>query len=279
MLVRVPVANVWTKPVEGYELALSEQGLMKEWTESLTLEGRMQLWKENVLQTQVLLGDEVEIVKEEGDWAEVRVLSQSSSKDKKGYPGWMYKGQLREGNLQGERFVITVPEAELFDEEEREKQRIVYQTVLPLVKEEGDWVFLMTPDGLRKTKRENGAAGADLLTNGKQFIGLPYLWGGTSAFGYDCSGFTYTLARSVGVDIPRDAHDQAKAGEAVERADMQPGDLLFFAYENGKGAIHHVAVYAGEGQMLHAPKTGKCIEVIPIEGIYAEELCAIRRVI
>jgi hypothetical protein len=294
VIVRVPVANVWTKPISGewVELALSKHGWMKYWVDSLTLNGRFKLWKENLLQTQVLLGDRVIVVKEEGEWVEVRVPSQPSSKDKVGYPGWMHKSQLGElpffvQKNEHEHFVVTVPQADLLDKDEDEKQVIVYQTSLPVVHADAEWVYVMTPDGLRKVQKDAGVfvlgrlpkkgSGQELFEYGEQFIGLPYLWGGTSAFGYDCSGFTSTLARAIGVVIPRDAHDQAKAGKAVKKEDWQPGDLLFFAHEKGKGFIHHVAVYAGNGMMLHAPKTGRNVEITLIAGVYAEEICAIRR--
>ncbi len=59
---------------------------------------------------------------------------------------------------------------------------------------------------------------------------------------------------------------------------MKAGDLLFFAYEEGKGAIHHVGLYVGGGKMLHSPKTGKSIEILTLkETIYEKELCAVRR--
>ncbi|MBO9130099.1 C40 family peptidase [Bacillus sp. 165] len=288
--VRVPVANVWTHPVEGewLKLALAASGWMKYWIDSLAHKERMKLYEDNLMQTQVLLGDQVEILKEEGEWAEVAVLSQASSKNEQGYPGWMHKSQLEQGvSGQKRHFVIMVPEALLWDEEESSKQSIVFQTTLPVIKEEGEWTFVAVPDGIRKIKSEAGIVingmqpvdkkqGNDLLAYGIQFLGLPYLWGGMSAWGYDCSGLTHTLAKACGYSIPRDAHDQAKMGVEVAKEAWLPGDLLFFA-RNGK--IHHVGVYAGEGKMLHAPMTGSSIEILDLAGTYYEgALCNIRRV-
>jgi Cell wall-associated hydrolases (invasion-associated proteins) len=88
----------------------------------------------------------------------------------------------------------------------------------------------------------------------RRFLGIPYLWAGTSGFGFDCSGFTQMLMRSRGIDVPRDTRPQATwDGLApVERAGLQPGDLLFF----GKSAekISHTAMYIGNGEIIHATR-------------------------
>ncbi len=90
----------------------------------------------------------------------------------------------------------------------------------------------------------------------KRFLGLPYLWGGRSTFGFDCSGFTQMLLRSRGVNMPRDADQQAawKGVTPVERKDLQPGDLLFFGSAPAK--ITHTGMYIGDGQFIHAPTNG-----------------------
>jgi cell wall-associated NlpC family hydrolase len=91
---------------------------------------------------------------------------------------------------------------------------------------------------------------------GKRFIGLPYLWGGSSSFGFDCSGFTQMLVRVRGVNMPRDADQQAAwTGAApVERKNLQPGDLLFFGSSANK--ITHTAMYIGDGQFIQATSNG-----------------------
>lgn len=85
----------------------------------------------------------------------------------------------------------------------------------------------------------------------KRFLGIPYLWGGTSSFGFDCSGFTQMLVRVRGYNMPRDADKQAAwtGVIAVERKDLQPGDLLFFGSSAKK--ITHTGMYIGEGQFIH----------------------------
>ena len=63
------------------------------------------------------------------------------------------------------------------------------------------------------------------------------------------------MCKANGYIIPRDAHDQAEAGKRIALNEMEPGDLLFFAYEEGKGSIHHVGIYYGEGKLIHSPNT------------------------
>jgi cell wall-associated NlpC family hydrolase len=93
---------------------------------------------------------------------------------------------------------------------------------------------------------------AQSIALAKRFLGLPYLWGGRSSYGYDCSGFTQMLVRSRGITMPRDADLQAawEGVEAVDRKDLRAGDLLFFG--SGGGKITHTAMYIGGGEFIHA---------------------------
>lgn len=90
----------------------------------------------------------------------------------------------------------------------------------------------------------------------KRFLGLPYLWGGRSSFGFDCSGFTQMLVKARGIEMPRDADKQAAwAGvTAVERKKLQPGDLVFFG--SSPKDITHTGMYIGDGQFIHVSTSG-----------------------
>ncbi|MDP9220652.1 MAG: C40 family peptidase, partial [Actinomycetota bacterium] len=117
---------------------------------------------------------------------------------------------------------------------------------------------------------------AELLATAALFDGLPYLWGGTSGLGLDCSGLVHLLFRRYGVTVPRDAHDQAAAGPGqIEPTRAAAGDLLFFARPGQE--IHHVGICAGQGRMLHAPETGRGVALEPLSPQRQAHLVAARR--
>lgn len=104
-------------------------------------------------------------------------------------------------------------------------------------------------------------AAEDRIRLGSLFLGLEYLWGGTSTYGLDCSGLVHAVSRVLGQRIPRDAHDQAAALEEVPVEEAKPGDLYFFGRPGKK--VHHVGFVSAEG-MLHASETGKRLENEPL---------------
>lgn len=96
-----------------------------------------------------------------------------------------------------------------------------------------------------------------LVEYAKQFLGNPYVWGGTSLTkGADCSGFVLSVFKNFGVTLPHSSRAQANSGTKISASELQPGDLVF--YSNSSGTINHVAIYIGGGQVIHAsnPKTG-----------------------
>lgn len=96
----------------------------------------------------------------------------------------------------------------------------------------------------------------DLVNYAKQFLGNPYVWGGTSLTnGADCSGFVQSIFKQYGVSLPRTSVSQSQSGTKISLSEAKPGDLIF--YDKG-GAVNHVAIYIGNGQVIHAsnPRTG-----------------------
>ena len=114
----------------------------------------------------------------------------------------------------------------------------------------------------------------------KRFLGLPYLWGGRSSFGFDCSGFTQMLVRARGITMPRDADQQAawSGVTAVERRDLQAGDLLYFG--SSPKDITHTGMYIGDGQFIHDTTNGRpVVQISKLEDDpWTKLLVACRRV-
>ncbi|MGC4942933.1 NlpC/P60 family protein [Kribbella sp. DT2] len=130
----------------------------------------------------------------------------------------------------------------------------------------------LADDALRTV--DTPATSEDRLRLGSLFLGLEYLWGGTSAYGLDCSGLIHAVSRVLGQRIPRDAHDQADALDPVPIDEAKPGDLYFFA-RPGK-QVHHVGFVSPQG-MLHASETGKLLENEPLLPERRETLVAAAR--
>lgn len=106
------------------------------------------------------------------------------------------------------------------------------------------------------------ATGNSIVDYAYQFLGIPYVWGGTSPSGFDCSGFTqYVFRNAAGVNLPRTTYEQINVGTPVAYSDLQPGDLVF-------PHTGHVGIYVGNGQMIHAPSTGDVIKVSSVYKFY-----------
>lgn len=300
-LVNVSVATVWTKPESPRDidrLALTVPVDARGWLSSLTVEEKLGFYDNNAIQTQALYGTKVLIEEEQGDWSKVLIPDQACRKNEIGYPGWIPSNQLVPGSeafevQDGQKLaMVTAAMADLYTTDRERAMELAYLTRLPLLSETEGGVFVATPTGEGFLRSEDievvranepvdltGNRGEAIVENGKRFLGLHYLWGGMSSYGYDCSGFAYNMHRSVGIQIPRDASDQANAGQLVEKADLLPGDLLFFAHEEGKGRVHHVGIYIGNQEMIHSPDSRGSIEIVKLDDTYRliKEHCVSRR--
>ncbi len=105
-----------------------------------------------------------------------------------------------------------------------------------------------------------------------QYLGTPYVWGGASPRGFDCSGFTMYVYAQVGVSLPHNAATQYGMGVPVSRSDLQPGDLVFFY------GLGHVGLYIGGGSFIHAPHTGDVVKISSLSGSYASSFVGARRI-
>ncbi|MGE6631082.1 NlpC/P60 family protein [Bacillus sp. NPDC077027] len=287
----VPVANIWTLETSPRKLdhnILGKDFDLQKWIDLQTYEQKLALCEQNLVQTQVLLGERVIVLEEKNDWMKVVLPEQPSRKNDRGYPGYIPSSQLKRYQATGrkKRVIVSKRTTTLFKNGVADVE-ISFLTKLALIKEETDLLIVDTPIGQREIKKEGviyestlsaSACGMKVVNTGMQFLGLAYLWGGMSGFGYDCSGFAYNMYKACGHLLPRDASDQAQVGKNILFQEMEPGDLMFFADQKGQGAVRHVGIYAGEGMMLHSPKTGKEIELISFAGTsYEEEFTGARR--
>jgi hypothetical protein len=100
---------------------------------------------------------------------------------------------------------------------------------------------------------------AALVRLAKSYLGTPYVWGGESPGGFDCSGFTQWLYGQFGISLPRVTYEQVKVGRAVGRGELRPGDLVFF--RQGSRGPEHMGMYIGGGKFIQAPRTGDVVKI------------------
>lgn len=225
------------------------------------------------LVTQSLLGTSINVLKKNDGW----YLIQTPDK----YIAWVdddgivavNKNEI-ESWKKSPKFFVKSMYANSFkspDENSEIVSDLVAGAILKKISEKNGFVKVQYPDGregyIKKSHGENysdwlkyvKADQKNIISTAKLFMGLPYLWGGTSSKGVDCSGFTKTVYYMNGVILPRDASQQVFVGDTVDTSEgfdkLKAGDLLFFgrkASENQKEKITHVAIYIGEGKYIHS---------------------------
>jgi cell wall-associated NlpC family hydrolase len=115
---------------------------------------------------------------------------------------------------------------------------------------------------LERAGQQMGTRASELVVNAMGFLGVPYRRGGNSADtgGFDCSGFVRAMyEQTIGLVLPRRANEQAAATTAIDKDQLQPGDLVFF--NTMKHAFSHVGIYVGDGKFIHSPKPGAQVRV------------------
>lgn len=235
--------------------------------------------------SQAIYSTNVAILEETKDWVKIRTPD--------AYTGWIPASTvLRRGAYATSGRVAAV--ANLFASVYREKDITKHQPMittpfearLEVVADSGErWLEVRLPDGqtgwVQSGDVRFGAVKlsiADTIELSRRFLGLPYLWGGTSTFGYDCSGFTQMLCRRRGVLIPRDA-DQQAAWDGMEKVALdrlKPGDLLYFG--SRPDHITHTGMYIGNGEFINAtPYKDPVIQICRLEDEHWKELLVAAR--
>ncbi len=298
--VDVAAATLWTGPRLARAVDAPATGNpvdLRAWTDGLTLGQRR--WLVGKLETQALYGTKLTILQRSGDWVQVVVDGQPTPRDPRGYPGWLPARQLTTNptlaRLSRRPFaLVTATTAGLYQGRSRRHRlmELSLDTRLPVLARSGGSILVATPDRGAAWLSAHDArvyadqaeiprpGGTDLTATARRFAGLPYVWAGTSAWGFDCSGFTHTIYHVHGITIPRDADAQFAAGTPVAEDAMRPGDLIFYAYASGY--VHHVGMYLGDGYEIDAPNNTatevSTVEIVKVaEHRYADEYAGSRR--
>lgn len=214
------------------------------------------------------INDVVTILGEEGDWYHI-----SCDKFNDGYvsKSLVTIGKVPSRSLTEERGSEGVEEIE-------EEQPIVEEVQEPAVVEEPEPEPEPEPEYSYSAPASSGE-GSDIADFATQFVGCPYVYGGTSPDGFDCSGFAQYVYSNFGYDIARVSSSQAEYGEEVAREDMEPGDLILFQ-DSGRSRIGHSAIYIGDGNFVHAanPSAGVRIDNIDSSSYYDTRFVTARRI-
>ncbi|MBI3134727.1 MAG: C40 family peptidase [Bacteroidetes bacterium] len=195
--------------------------------------------------TQLLFGDFVEILEKGEPWIKIRFIRDN-------YEGWMDFKQL------------VYVDKEIYDAGISQRQKVLFEPILELEGPKGIQNIMLGSD-LPFYKDGKLRLGSEIYTVlspvdmtiqpnlfevAEIYLNTPYLWGGKSIFGIDCSGLIQLVFKVCGFDLPRNASDQVTAGTEVAFADRRPGDLAFFI--NASGKIHHVGMLTSPHEIIHA---------------------------
>ena len=211
--------------------------------------------------SQAIYGSNVQVLEQQEGWAHVRTADD--------YTGWIAPGQLHTGApyaTSGTVAQVVSPFAHIYREADVTRHAplltVPFETKLEVTAPpaaNARWIAVRLADD-RAGWIQSGDVGGDvkpidipaMLALARKFQGVPYTWGGTSSFGYDCSGFAQMLERRRGVLMPRDAQPQAEWSGVtpVAREDLRPGDLVYFG--SSEKHITHTGIYLGDNKFISA---------------------------
>ncbi|MFC2112305.1 NlpC/P60 family protein [Bacteroidota bacterium] len=232
---------------------------------------RREAAEQSEMTSQLLFGELFEVLESQAGWLSVR-------NEYDGYEGWISRsgiGLLEDDELQKYRNYSNCIQPDTYLSLQRaagEERMLIpagavlyYEKNVPLKVHCGDTYRVEKP-----CNESNGDLSERILKTGKQFLNIPYLWGGKSTFGTDCSGLVQTVFKIIGISLARDTSQQVMQGEPLNMLpEARSGDLVFF--DNEEGEIVHVGLLMEPGLVLHASGLVR-IDPIDHQGIYSREL-------
>jgi len=234
--------------------------------------------------TEGLLGEEVEVIEKRANWLRIKMID--------GYRGWVDAHQVTKSSFEeiarwkkNSRITIIIEVGTIlkFPRNDAPSVRVGFiGCTLPLLQERRSWFLVMLPDGTRGWLKKNAAkiytaakkkvSGKDIVKTVRRFSGIPYLWGGRSPGGFDCSGLVQRTYELHGIQLPRDVIQQYKLPVPLRKLSEQwhLGDLVFFGEEKPT----HVGIYTGRGHIIHARGFVHEQSIKPSDHFFSDELRA-----
>lgn len=216
--------------------------------------------------TQALYGEPVAILEQQGNWLKVKLPHQEN------YEGWVNYFALQPAKkLQSATaYIIKVPNTSVYSQPQANAETIVELSLGAVVPssetQSGEFTQITLMNGSQgyvksshlstyESRNPSEVSSDSILATAKQLVGQPYLWGGMTTPGVDCSGFVHTVFKVHGVQLHRDADLQYyQDGISVAQSELQPGDLVFF--ETYKSGPSHLGIYIGDRRFIHASSKG-----------------------
>lgn len=270
----VSVATLWTDP--GFVRPVDAASLTNPadpgaWVATMTVEQKRWLADEGALETQALYGTKVYVLETRGDWSKIAVTGQPTPRNELGYPGWVPTCQLTDRAPRHTLLTAVVHDlrATLWHGRDLSlaAMEVSYGTRLQVESVRRGIVKVVMLDGRRLFIDRDAVvvqssfftwsrvSGRDVVREARTFLGLQYLWAGTSGYCVDGSGLTHVIYSALGITIPRDGTPQYNAGRRITaKADLRPGDVIFFG---ASGELYNCAVYSGDSTFIIASKTGE----------------------
>lgn len=221
--------------------------------------------------TQLLFGDEVAVIRDEGDW-----IYGCNLRD--GYLSYTYKKYLGAFDLPSPTHIVAEPVVNVLDAPNGGQimTRVLGGTYTAIQETSGGmakitasvdgWIPKSALRSIADLPKDAGSLRAQVCADARKLIGVPYLWGGSSALGIDCSGLVQWAYRCSGIQLQRDAHLQFEPRLAVEK-DFLPGDALFYRDGDGSAEITHTSLSLGGWTVIHSSRTRNGVYIDDVQDV------------